>query len=491
MNKEMDPTVAFAVGLGVVLLLTFFTILSTGSVLAVGVLWIMLMMMGFLLYTYGVITADLFKVSATTTTPTQPVGDAKSTLPGALVGSEVFHISDNQFTYDDAPAVCAAYDAQLATLEQILDAYNHGAEWCGYGWSAGGMALYPTQKGTWDALQNEPDQKKRTACGRPGVNGGYFDPSSKFGVNCYGIKPQGDVKLPRPLPGTDQNAFDNAVARFKAILKSFNMDPYSRSIWSGSPGAPVSSAISSGKNFINQVTTEHFSMREHLDNYEVMPGQTIANSGLPLNSPYGLRGSQGDAGPAGPAGPAGSVGADSTVPGPRGPTGPAGSAGAAGAVGNPGADSTVPGPTGPTGAKGDQGIKGLDGAAAAAGKDGKNGKDGLNGKDGKDGQDTRKAAITEVLYGANGQWANQEKAKQAILNGMQDGQGIQMNQAVGDPAQGTRKTTTIKWNDNAGQPHSAWINGEGIGGDTLAALVRRFTVPGPAQDLRWTGREIV
>jgi hypothetical protein len=146
-------------------------------------------MMAFLLYTYGVITSDFFK-STTSITTTQPIGDAKSTLPGALVGSEVFHISDNKFTYDDAPAVCAAYDAQLATLEQILDAYNHGAEWYGYGWSAGGMALYPTQKGTWDALQNEADQKKRTACGRPGVNGGYFDPSLKFGVNCFGFKPK-------------------------------------------------------------------------------------------------------------------------------------------------------------------------------------------------------------------------------------------------------------------------------------------------------------
>jgi hypothetical protein len=67
-------------------------------------------------------------------------------------------------------------ERRLASLEQVIEAYNSGAEWCGYGWTAGGMALYPTQKKTWEELQREVDPGKRTACGRPGVNGGYFDP---------------------------------------------------------------------------------------------------------------------------------------------------------------------------------------------------------------------------------------------------------------------------------------------------------------------------
>jgi len=347
----MDASVAFATGIGVLLFLTFFTIFSTGSFLAVGVLWVLLAMMGFLLNVYGVITSNMFSTSAPAASaaePAQPVGQATSSLPSAqLVGSEVFHISDNKFTYDDAAAVCAAYDSQLATLEQILDAYNHGAEWCGYGWSAGGMALYPTQKGTWDALQQEADQKKRTACGRPGVNGGYFDPSSKFGVNCFGIKPQGNVKLPTPLPGTDQDAFNGAVAKFKAMIKSFNLDPYSRATWSGS----TPSAVSTGQQFINQVTTEHFAMREHLEDMEVMPGHTMATNALSIQSPYGLRGQQGDVGPPGPPGPA------SSVPGPVGPGGPAGPGGPPGPKGDPGV-SNVPGPTGPAGANGKDGSPG-------------------------------------------------------------------------------------------------------------------------------------
>jgi hypothetical protein len=312
-----------------VLILTFFVLITTGSVIAIGVLWVLMAIFTFVLYTYGFISSAMLPVS----TVSQPVAKAATTSLN-VVGSEVFHVSDNKFTYDDAAAVCAAYDSQLATLEQILEAYNHGAEWCGYGWSAGGMALYPTQKGTWDALQREADQGKRTACGRPGVNGGYFNPSSKFGVNCFGIKPQGSVSLPTPLPGTDPSAFNSAVAQFRAVMKSFTLDPYSRTTWSGSVAGP-------GQQLLGSLAKEHFSM-PGVPDYEVMPGETIANAGLPLGSPYGLRGQQGDPGATGPAGP---VGAASTVPGPAGGIGPTGTAGAAGGKG----DTGPSGPTGPAG----------------------------------------------------------------------------------------------------------------------------------------------
>jgi hypothetical protein len=349
------------VAISVIVLLTFFVLLTTGSIIAVGVLWILFGMIGFLLNAYGFITADV--IAPVAKVVKQPIGDATSSLTNVnLIGSEVFHIADNNFTYDDAPAVCAAYGGELATLEQIIDAYNHGAEWCGYGWSAGGMALYPTQKGTWDALQQEVDQAKKTACGRPGVNGGYFDPASKFGVNCYGIKPQGNIKLPTPLPGSDPTAFNDAVAKFKAMIKSFNLDPYSRTTWSASPG----------QQFLQSATKEHFAIRERLvgsvPDMEVMPGQTIANSAAVVGAPYGLKGEQGPAGAVGPAGAAGPAGPPSSVPGPAGPAGPTGPQGP---TGQP---STVPGPSGPKGDKGDKGDPGKDGAASnIAGKDGATG----------------------------------------------------------------------------------------------------------------------
>ena len=103
-------------------------------------------------------------------------------------GGEVFHVSNNLYTYEDAGYVCQALDAQLATYDQVEDAYNRGAEWCGYGWSEGQMALFPTQKATWEKMQAHGPNND---CGRPGINGGVIsNPKVRFGVNCYGRKPE-------------------------------------------------------------------------------------------------------------------------------------------------------------------------------------------------------------------------------------------------------------------------------------------------------------
>jgi len=118
---------------------------------------------------------------------------------------EVFNISNNLYTYDDAQAICSVYGAELANYEQIEDAYKNGGEWCNYGWSDGQMALFPTQKSTWDKLQKTTKQKNN--CGRPGINGGYFaNPYIKFGVNCYGKKPSpSDSDLARMAANKDVN----------------------------------------------------------------------------------------------------------------------------------------------------------------------------------------------------------------------------------------------------------------------------------------------
>jgi hypothetical protein len=101
---------------------------------------------------------------------------------------EVFNIGTQAFTYDDAQSVCSSYGARLATYEEVEDAYQKGGEWCNHGWSEGQMILFPTQKGTWDKLQKG---KNKAACGRPGVNGGMMEnPYSRFGANCFGVKPK-------------------------------------------------------------------------------------------------------------------------------------------------------------------------------------------------------------------------------------------------------------------------------------------------------------
>ena len=102
---------------------------------------------------------------------------------------EVFNVSLNDYSYYDAEPLCLALGAELANYEQVKEAWNKGADWCNYGWTKGQLAIYPTQKDTWEKLQHGPLDEKG-ACGRPGVNGGYFDnPEMRFGVNCYGDRP--------------------------------------------------------------------------------------------------------------------------------------------------------------------------------------------------------------------------------------------------------------------------------------------------------------
>jgi hypothetical protein len=232
------PTI-FMVAMAGLALLSVVVIVSTGSITSLFVVLTLLGILGYVLYQMG-----YFKVNYSsgevdisffekTPSPSPPT----SLIPPkamSLEEKEVFYVSGNEYTYDEASAVCAAYDAELATYDQVNDAYSKGGEWCGYGWTQGGMALYPTQQSTWDALQQELDVKKRTGCGRPGINGGYFDPQTKFGVNCYGIKPssKAGLKFPLPIPGTDSKTFNNMVQKFKNMIGKMSVSPFNRDGWS-------------------------------------------------------------------------------------------------------------------------------------------------------------------------------------------------------------------------------------------------------------------
>ncbi len=84
------------------------------------------------------------------TTTDDTTGLSANDIPLPTVAKEplkqVFNVSQNRFTYKEAPAVCKALGAELATLEQLADGYRKGADWCNYGWTEGQMAFYPTQK---------------------------------------------------------------------------------------------------------------------------------------------------------------------------------------------------------------------------------------------------------------------------------------------------------------------------------------------------------
>jgi hypothetical protein len=202
---------------------------ATSSIMAVGVT---LTLIGIVVYVAQLIDRPL--VSLGWDLNIVPVGStdifSKGQLPDMPGGlKEVFHISGNKYTYDEAPAVCAAYNAELATYEEVENAYAKGAEWCGYGWTMGGMALFPTQDKTWKKLQQEIDTKKKTRCGRPGINGGYFDPSLKLGVNCYGTKPScNNRKYPIPI-GEEKT---DLINKYREESGKIKVSPFNRVGWS-------------------------------------------------------------------------------------------------------------------------------------------------------------------------------------------------------------------------------------------------------------------
>lgn len=158
-------------------------------------------------------------------------------VPEIRFKKQVFNIPGNYYTYDNAKALCTAYGAELASYDQIEKAYNNGAEWCNYGWSDNQLALFPTQKKTYDTLQTIPGHEND--CGRPGVNGGYIaNPSVKFGVNCYGYKPKitSDeeelMKTSSPYPETPQDiAFQKKVDLMKNNLDQILVSPFNHNTW--------------------------------------------------------------------------------------------------------------------------------------------------------------------------------------------------------------------------------------------------------------------
>ena len=158
-------------------------------------------------------------------------------VPEIKFKKQVFNIPGNYYGYEDAKALCQAYGAELATYDQIEKAYNDGAEWCNYGWSAEQMALFPTQKQTFDNLQTIPGHEHD--CGRTGINGGYIaNPRVKFGVNCYGNKPRITqeeeelMKTSSPYPETMKDiAFQKRVDYWRNKVDEILVSPFNYDSW--------------------------------------------------------------------------------------------------------------------------------------------------------------------------------------------------------------------------------------------------------------------
>lgn len=157
---------------------------------------------------------------------------------GPTFSEQVFHIPGNEYNFEDAKAVCAAYNGRLASYNEIEDAYENGADWCSYGWSEGQMAFFPTQQAKWDKLQKVKGHEH--SCGRPGINGGYIaNPNVKFGVNCYGHKPDispTETKLmnsANEIPVTKKDReFKKLVDSWKEKIPDILLAPFNKNNWS-------------------------------------------------------------------------------------------------------------------------------------------------------------------------------------------------------------------------------------------------------------------
>jgi len=153
-------------------------------------------------------------------------------------GKQVFNIPGNVYNYQDANAICKAYGSRLASYNEIENSYNKGAEWCNYGWSADQMALFPTQKNTYDKLRKIKGHEHD--CGRPGVNGGYIaNPNVKFGVNCYGYKPEINsvekemMQNTSPYPKTEKDLqLEKQVEHWKQRIDQVLVSPFNYDTWS-------------------------------------------------------------------------------------------------------------------------------------------------------------------------------------------------------------------------------------------------------------------
>ena len=167
-----------------------------------------------------------------------PTTHEETTVPELHVQKQVFNIPGNYYNYENAKALCKAYDARLANYKEVENAYNNGGEWCSYGWSDGQMALFPTQPSTFEELQKIEGHKND--CGRPGVNGGYMaNPELKFGVNCYGYKPkmtpeEEELMATQPkYPVTKKDIeMELRVEYWKRRLSEILVSPFNHTTWS-------------------------------------------------------------------------------------------------------------------------------------------------------------------------------------------------------------------------------------------------------------------
>jgi hypothetical protein len=162
---------------------------------------------------------------------------SSNTKPSATLSNpnikQVFNVKENIYSSDDASGVCGALGADVATLDQLVDAHKKGADWCNVGWTKEGLAAYPVQYSTWQTLQGN-DPENRNICGQPGINLVNNSQNSLYGVNCYGVKPEpkNGEKVKQVIESDSQIALKSKIAQFKKNINAIGVVPFNQDAWS-------------------------------------------------------------------------------------------------------------------------------------------------------------------------------------------------------------------------------------------------------------------
>ena len=189
--------------------------------------------------------SDLSMSSANKVAPTLSSPKAVGSTPAPVLTStnspkQVFNVRNNIYELADAPAVCAVFGAEVATIDQLQEAHSKGADWCNVGWTKEGLAAYPIQQKTWEKMQeNEPG--KRNICGVPGINLVNNNPNMMYGVNCYGVKPEprGDEKVMDSVVSDKDRELQAKMVEFRNNIDNIRVAPFNQDTWCYGTASPT------------------------------------------------------------------------------------------------------------------------------------------------------------------------------------------------------------------------------------------------------------
>jgi hypothetical protein len=89
---------------------------------------------------------------------------------------QLYHIFKNIYTYTEAEEECKRRNAKLASKDDLVKAFDTGADWCSYGWVKGKEAYVPNR-----------NPKCLPKIGL--LSAGNIPETTKIGANCYGAAP--------------------------------------------------------------------------------------------------------------------------------------------------------------------------------------------------------------------------------------------------------------------------------------------------------------